>query len=120
MSVITLFLFTSSAIAQHAFSDKKPEERAKEQMEWMKTELGLDTIQVEKVHNINLKYADKIDNLKNSNVDRRQKFQEFRSLSAKKDNELKELLTKKQFKIYRKKKDEMRNNAKNKYQNNQF
>lgn len=121
ISVITLILFTSSAMAQHTFSDnKKPEERAKEQTEWMKKELSLDSTLVEKVHIINLKYANKIENLKNSNAGRRQKFQEFSLLSSDKDSELKKIFTKGQYKAYQKKKNKMRNAVKSKYQGNQF
>jgi len=67
------------------------------------------------VHVINLKYANKIEHLKNSNAGRRQKFREFRLLSSNKDSELKKIFTKEEYKAYQKLKDEMRNKAKSKF-----
>ncbi len=118
ISVITLFLFTSSAMAQHAFSDNKtPEERAKVQTEWMQTELSLDSTQIEKVYQINLKYANKLDGIKNSSEDRMQKFKKFKALSSDKDKDLKKVFSNEQFKIYQKKKDELRSKMKNRRNN---
>lgn len=120
-SVIAALLLSSSVMAQDSLSDDwSPEERAKNLTEWMKIELGIDTSLVETVHIINLKYAIKIENLKMSHSGRVKKFRELRSLSSNKDRELKKVLTKDQFKVYEKKKEEMRINAKSKYQGNQF
>ena len=120
-SIIAAFLLSSSIMAQDSLSgDRSPEERAEKLTEWMKIELGLDTSLVETVHIINLKYAIKIENLKNTHSGRVKKFKHLRSLSSNKDSELKKILTKDQFKAYVKKKDEMRINAKSKYQGNQF
>lgn len=60
---------------------KTLEERAKMQTEWMQKELSLDSTAVPTVQAINLKYANKMERLKNSNDGRYAKFQKYKSLS---------------------------------------
>lgn len=107
LSALTFLFFLSNGMAQNTNLEKTPMERAKVQTDWMQKELSLDSIQKEEVYQINLNYAHKIENIKNSNVIRMQKFQAFRSLSEDKDWELKNIFTKDQFKSYLKKKDEL-------------
>lgn len=118
LGIIIMFCFSLTVHAQNNdLKNSTPEERAQFQTEWMKTELALDSVQVEKVHAINLKYANKLEGIKNSSGDRRQKFQKFQKLSAEKDSELKKVVTDQQYKIYLKKKDEIRSKMKSRRKN---
>ncbi len=116
INILTFLILFTNGMAQVTYSNgKTPEERAKNQTEWMKTELSLDSIQVEKVHSINLEYATKMESIKNTSGERRQKIQMLRSLSSDKDSELKKIFTKEQYKAYQRKKDDIRTEAKSRY-----
>lgn len=83
------------------------EERAQKWTDWMKTELALTSEQEPKVHAINVKYADQMDEIKAEAGDRRSKLKEARAGSKAKDEELKAVLTPEQFTKYSEKKQEM-------------
>ncbi len=89
-----------------------PGQRAEYQTAWMRTELSLDSMVVSDVYDINLKYAKKMEKLRGNNTSRRAKFREFRSLSDKKDRELKSIFNENQYHLYQKKKKEMRDKMK--------
>ena len=115
ISLVILIFYSSNIFAQNVSDNINPNVRADRITEWMNDELGLDSTQVKMVHIINLKYAVKIEGLKNSHSAKVKKLQELRSFSSDKDNELKNVFTKKQFKIYQKKKQEMRKYVKSKF-----
>ena len=115
ISLVILIFYSSDIFAQNVSDNINPNVRADRITEWMNDELGLDSTQVKMVHIINLKYAVKIEGLKNSHSVKMKKLQELRSFSSDKDNELKNVFTKKQFKIYQKKKQEMRKYVKSKF-----
>jgi hypothetical protein len=102
--IFFLFLITicSTAFAQTA--SLTPEERAQRWDTWMKEQLALTPEQQGKVQEINLRYAKQNEQLKSTTADRRSKFQELKSTDKEKDNELKAILTKDQFKTYQEKK----------------
>ncbi|HVY75383.1 MAG TPA: hypothetical protein VG890_11170 [Puia sp.] len=89
-------------------------DRAAKMTDWMKTNLKLNDSQVQQVQDINLKYANKMDELKASTAARRQKMQTMKSDAAAKDAELKAVLTDDQYKAYSAKKKEMTKEAKEK------
>lgn len=98
-----------SASAQEAdFKDSTPRERAQFQTEWMQSELSLDSTIISSVYNINLKYSEKTQSIINSGGSRLQKYKNFKATSDAKDNELKNLFTKEQYKLYQQKKEEMK------------
>lgn len=115
ISLVILIFYSSNIFAQNVSDNLNPNVRADRITEWMNDELGLDSTKVKMVHIINLKYAVKIEGLKNSHSPKVKKLQELRSFSSDKDNELKNVFTKKQFKIYQKKKQEMRKYVKSKF-----
>jgi Spy/CpxP family protein refolding chaperone len=84
------------------------EERAQKLTDWMKKELTLTAEQEPKVHAINVKYADQMDDIKAEGGDRRAKFKEAKDTNKAKDEELKTVLTPEQFTKYSEKKQEMR------------
>jgi hypothetical protein len=89
-------------------SNATPEERAKHQTEMMKTQLSLTSAQEQKVSAINLKYANKMEDLRKTPENDAQ-HKAAMSIQTQKDNELKGVLTDTQYKDYLKKKEEMKN-----------
>jgi len=87
-------------------------ERASKATEWMKSNLNLTADQLPKVQDLNLKYAVKMDSLKNSSLASEEKMAAVKSDKASKDAELKSILTDEQFKIYQEKKQEMKDKYK--------
>jgi hypothetical protein len=87
-------------------------ERASKATEWMKTNLNLTADQVSKVQDLNLKYAVKMDSLKNSSLASQDKMTTMKSDKASKDAELKGILTDEQYKTYQEKKQEMKDKLK--------
>jgi protein CpxP len=109
---ILLAVLTACSIFQATAqtTDRTPltaEERAQKWTDWMKTELTLTAEQEPKVHAINLKYADQMDDIKSAEGDRRSKFKDAKATSKAKDEELKAVLTPDQFTRYTAKKQEM-------------
>lgn len=89
-------------------------DRAAKLTGWMKTNLQLTADQEPKVQDINLKYANKVDELKNNSAGRRQKMKMLKDDDAAKDAELKAVLTDSQFQTYLTKKDEIKKKMKQK------
>ncbi len=95
-------------LGQNDFRNSTPEQRAKEQTEWMRTQLKLDSAVVSKVYDINLKYARKNQSIMTSDVPRSEKMQVMKANSGAKDEELQKIFTMEQFTLYQQKKEEMR------------
>jgi hypothetical protein len=104
---LSLLLMGNSALkAQSA------EERAAKSTEWMKSNLKLSDDQLQKVKDINLRYANKMDSLAHSTQTKEARMDEFRKCSKMKDDDLKAVLNEDQFKEYLAKKDEMKKKMK--------
>jgi hypothetical protein len=96
-----------------------PEERANKVTEWMKTNLQLNDGQVSQVRDINLKYANKTQGLKdNTTLTRGQKSQVLSDNDKAKDKELKSVFTDDQYKTYQAKKNEIKKQLKQKMKEN--
>jgi hypothetical protein len=89
-----------------------PEERANKLTEWMKTNLQLSNDQVKQVQTINLKYANKTQELQAGSMSRKQKMQTLKDNDRAKDSELKNVFTADQYSSYQTKKDEIRKQMK--------
>ena len=100
-------IFSGVCIAHAQTKSFTPEERAQKWDDWMKKELAITPDQEAGVHSINLKYAQMNEQLKDSEANRRSKFQEVKANENGKENELKQVLTKEQFKSYQEKKKDM-------------
>ncbi|MCG8580161.1 MAG: hypothetical protein MI866_09605 [Bacteroidales bacterium] len=115
--LFTLAIIISSQLVSQAQSsmnmDNLPpaEERADMQTEMMKEKLHLTDEQVPQVKAINLKAAEAMDEVALLN-DRMQKFKAFRSSQQEKDEALKKVLTKDQYKLYQASKEEMKKKLK--------
>jgi hypothetical protein len=108
---IALFFTVNIAWAQKKTS-LTPEERATKITEWMKTNLQLNNDQATQVQTINLKYANKTQELQTHSMSRKQKMQTLKDNDKAKDAELKNVLTTGQYNGYQAKKDEIRKQMK--------
>ena len=107
--LLVAFFFSFESHAQDAERETmSPEDRAMKLTAWMKNNLQLTDEQEKSVHEINLKYAGKTEELRNSSEPKGQKFKKLKSYNDDKDNELKGLLTAEQFKTYQAKKEEVK------------
>ena len=115
--LINLFLLITLSFAVNViFGQKKtsstPEERATKLTEWMKTNLELNGDQATQVQTINLKYANKNQELQTQSLSRKQKMQILKDNDKAKDAELKKVLTVDQYNSYQAKKEEIRKQMK--------
>ena len=120
LSAVAVLLWLLAATASFALQPPRgpqqtPEQRAQHMTEKMVNGLGLNDKQAQAVEEINLRYAQKIDEARrNPNASRTQKFDRIEELFRQKDNELKGVLTKEQFDRFKVKQDEKLNNMRNK------
>ncbi len=112
-----LFVFLLITVVTGRAQDKSippAADRAAKLTEWMKTNLQLTDEQLPKIQDINLKYANKADELRSMSGGKRQKLQKLKSDGHAKDGELKTVLTQDQYKIYESKKAELQKQFKEK------
>ena len=115
----TMMLIGCLGIRAQQKTAATPEERANKVTEWMKTNLQLNDGQVSQVKEINLKYANKTQGLKdNTTLTRRQKLQVLSDNGKAKDKELKNVFTDDQYKTYQAKKNEIKKQLKQKMKEN--
>ena len=113
---LLLMLAGQLAMAQNASAtqDKTPQERAKFQTTIMKSKLGLDSVQLNRVEAINLKYALKNEPVIKSGDSKLSKFKQLRSSQKEKDAELQKTFTAEQYKQYQASQQEMKARLKEK------
>ena len=107
--LVIFVLGSADTIAQE--QDKEPmppDERAAKLTDWMKTNLQLTAEQEKPVQEINLKYAIKTEELRNTDEPRKEKFKKIKGYNEEKDKELKKVFTEDQFKLYLAKKEEVK------------
>jgi dipeptidase len=99
----TFFLFVQNLAAQPP-QRRTPEERAKQETEWMKKELNLTDAQAARVDSLNLKYAKELQQVREKDfTDRQERFEAMKTVRDKKTEELKRVLDEKQFSLYQEK-----------------
>ena len=114
-ALFSLSLTATSEDQTTDWKDLSPSERATKLTDWMDDKLNLTDTQETEIYAVNLKYAQKTESLKNSNLSRREKFQTLKGYDQAKDMDLQEYLYDDQFKTYEaKKRDLMRKIKKNK------
>lgn len=84
-----------------------PEQRADTLTSIMARELDLKNDQISNVRSVNLKYAQKAENMKTSEASRKDKFQSAKNMDEEKDGQLKPILTEDQYKKYQQKKNDI-------------
>lgn len=104
------------ANAQSTDTTRTPESRAAALTERMETRLTLTDDQVTSVQSINLKYAEKNQEIWTGTSGRFAKFRALQSSQKDKDKELKAVLDKDQYKEYKAMREEQREKARAQYQ----
>jgi hypothetical protein len=112
-----LLSLTLGAKAQMTDSTRTPEGRAAELTKKMQTTLSLTDDQVPKVQTINLKYAQKNQQIWAGADGRFAKVRALRSSQKDKDKEMKTVLDKDQYKKYEEMQQEMKDKARAAYKN---
>ena len=116
------FILMSQAQSTDSATNLKnssPEQRAQWQSNAMKSKLGLDDTQYQQVSGINLEYAKKGEEIKNSGGGKFSKYRKFKSMMSDKDAKLKKVLTPDQYTTYEEMKKEMMDKAKEAYKDKQ-
>jgi hypothetical protein len=104
--IALLALLPMLAVAQSETEiGKTSEERAQQWTEWMKKELSITAEQEPGVQEVNMKYAQKAEELKAREGTKMEKFKELKAIDEAKDGELKSILSEEQFKVYQQKKE---------------
>jgi uncharacterized protein involved in outer membrane biogenesis len=116
-SIISCFILLNVQLASaqnttQNLKNKTPEQRAQLQTAMMKTKLKLDTTQVIKVQDINLKYAQKLDPVIKGDCGKLAKFRQLKSIQKEKEKELKPVFTADQYKQYQQMQEEMKEKLK--------
>ncbi len=93
-------------------TETTPEERAQLQTDYMKEILSLSGDQEAKVHGVNLKYAEKIQEAYEAPTKKQQKLQAMKRINAEKEAELKLNLSADQYATYEKNKEAMKEKIK--------
>ncbi len=97
-AVICVLLVPVWAMAQSSLgTGRTVEERAQRQTNQMAKTLSLDSVQIQQVRDLNLKYAQKVDKVLASDQERTAKREAIAQLATDKDTELRSILTEEQF-----------------------
>ena len=110
--MLLLFVFVNTSSYSQQKDIPSASERATKLTDWMKTNLELTDDQVPKVQDINMKYANKMEELKNNAAGKRQKLLTLKENDKAKDAELKQVFTDSQYKTYMTKKEELKKQLK--------
>jgi hypothetical protein len=113
-AIIALLLFSAISRSQARDVIDDPELKATRLTDWMRFNLGLSEDQMQMVQAINLKYANKVEDVKNGELTKRQKIIALRADGQAMDRELKTIFSAQQFQIYLSKKEEIQKQLKEK------
>lgn len=120
-----ILVFALTDMGTFAYSQEKldefmtettPEERAQFQTDYMNESLSLKDDQRAKVHDINIKYAEKMQEAYEAPTKKQQKLQSMKRINAEKEAELKLILSADQYATYEKNKEEMKKKVKTRIQ----
>lgn len=106
-----LIILGGKAFAQDVETKLSPEERARFQTEWMKQNLSLSDDQLVQIEPLNLKYAQKMEEVK-AISGKIGKLKKAKAIMDEKDGQLKKILNKDQFNVYLEKREEIRDKMK--------
>jgi len=104
-------LITATVSAQSKLTDEQTNE-AKAKYQEYKQQLNLNDDQSKKVDAINTTYFHGIAELKTSNASKLSKYKKFKSLNSERDKQMKDILTKDQYKTYKEQQQEMKDEFK--------
>jgi methionine-rich copper-binding protein CopC len=113
--VFVVFLslgFAAQAQSREDLKQSTPEQRAQLQTEYLKNNLHLDEQQTQKVADINLKSAQKMESVLNGSGGKLSKMKTAKNINKEKEAGYKEVLTSEQYKQYQELKEDMKEKMK--------
>ena len=120
-----ILVFAITGMGNFAYSQEKleefmtettPEERAQFQTDYMKENLSLTGDQEKKVHDVNVKYAEKMQEAYEAPTNEQQKVKSMKRINGEKEAELKLILSADQYATYEKNKEAMKKKIKERIQ----
>jgi Spy/CpxP family protein refolding chaperone len=117
MIVWLMIMGCASVYCQSRMTDEEKEEIVARYQAYM-DELNLTEEQKPKVEEINTAYFQGLSDMKNTDASRLEKYKTFKALSTKRDDEMKKVLTKEQYTVYKENQQEQRKNLKERRRNN--
>jgi len=111
ISFALALLISATVLAQSKLTDEQNKE-AKAKYQEYKQQLNLNEDQSKKVDVINTTYFQGIAELKTSDAPKLSKYRKFKSLSSERDKQMKDVLTKDQYKTYKEQQKEMKDEFK--------
>ncbi len=111
-AIVSVALFTTTVSAQNV--EKPLEERIKLSTEQLDQKLDLSDEQVAEVYKVSLRYAQEMQELKNSTASRIEKYQAYQQSIKAQESKMKTILSKGQFKEWKKITDENKQKMKEK------
>ncbi len=112
--VFLLLGFATQAQSREDLKQSTPEQRAQLQTEYLKNNLHLDEQQTQKVADINLKSAQKMESVLKGSGGKLSKMKTAKNINKEKEAGYKEVLTSEQYKQYQELKEEMKEKMKEK------
>jgi mannitol-specific phosphotransferase system IIBC component len=109
--LVALVIVSVTASAQSKMTEEQKKE-AKARYEAYKQKLNLNEEQSKKVEEINTAFFAGMSELKSSGASKLSKYRKYKSLQSQKDKQMKEVLTKDQYKIYLQFQQEMKSTFK--------
>lgn len=109
--VLAVSALTTEAWAQSKLTEEQKQELLTK-MEQFRTELNLSETQQDQVKSINTTYFEGLAGLKNSSGSKLSKFKQYRTLSETRDNAMKKVLDKEQYKRFKAMQKEMKSELK--------
>lgn len=107
--IACMVILATCSYAQSKMTEKEKEEAIARYRTYMER-LNLTEEQRPQVEEINMRFFTGISNMKKSNTSKLEKYRTFKSLSSARDSEMKKVLTKDQYAIYKENQEEQREN----------
>lgn len=115
LTAIFTLLSVTSMMAQDYAQNATPEKIAEVQTKMLSDKLELDSAKNKQLYELNLKYANKLQEVKNISK-RKKKVKDFKAMNNDKDKEMKDLFSDEQYKMYVAYKQEMQDKMKQRIQ----
>lgn len=107
LAALVFMVVAASAQDKEVTQHSTPEQRAKMQTEWMKTNLALSPAQVDQVYNLNLQYAQKNAPILQSKEGKLSKYKQLKASQKEKSAAISKILDAAQYKKYQELQEQM-------------
>jgi Spy/CpxP family protein refolding chaperone len=112
-----MLIAAGTGYSQSKMTEEEKEEAIARHQAYME-KLNLTEEQKPKVEEINMTYFEGLSSIKKTNGSKLEKYRSFKSLSSTRDEEMKKVLTKEQYTIYKENQQEQRENFKERRRKN--